>query len=103
MFLLDNNNYKKITYPIICTKIKKYPLFFGVVMFVGRSRRDTFPTGQRQGKEGYFPPDLPPPSEPTTTICFDQRKADKKVISGGLFLSSLLPSKKVGNLKNGLL
>lgn len=101
MFLLDNNNYKKITYPIICTKIKKYPLFFGVVMFVGRSRRDTFPTGQRQGKEGYFPPDLPP-SEPTTTICFDQRKTGKRVISGGLFLSSLLHSKKVGNLKNGL-
>lgn len=56
MFLLYNNNYEKITYTLICTKIKKYPLFFGVVMFVGRSRGDAFPTGQRQGKEGYFPP-----------------------------------------------
>ena len=102
MFLLDNNNYKKITYPIICTKIKKYPLFFGVVMFVGRSYRGAFPTGQRQGREGYFPPDLPP-SEPTTTICFDQRKDRQEDDLRGVFLSSLLPSKKVSNLKNGLL
>lgn len=39
----------------------------------GRERKDIFPL-------------IPPPSEPTATICFDRRKTGKGMISGGLFI-----------------
>lgn len=54
-------------------------------MFVGRSYRGAFPTGQRQGREGYFPPDLPPPQNLPRRSALTGERSARGMISGRLF------------------